>query len=248
MQLRTLSAPGLRVTCIFMIAGAILASFTLPAAAAPPDATKPQSPIISQVEAPRPQLTAKWWQSFMSLSGGASSLDRCDIRSGNIVFLAGISTEPEPSPRQCTVKPNQSLLIPIINVECSTIEGNGDTLAALNDCASHQFADNFTNLKLVIDGSPLADPARLRVNSGLFKFTMALDNPFGTTPADPDGSGPLQAPALPAKTQSVSDGYWALVPPLPPGSHTITFGGEFPTCNCPGSFTTEVTYNLTVTK
>ena len=62
----------------------------------------------------------------------------------------------------------------------------------------------------------------------LFKFSSTADNIFG----------------IPAtrKTNSVSDGFWAEIAPLPAGTHTVSFGGSYP----PGPFSTETTYILTV--
>jgi len=125
-----------------------------------------------------------------------------------------------------SVSSQQSILIPLINVECSTAEKNGDTPAELRKCATG-FADQFTDLSLTIDGTPVVDLAKFRVSSPVFTFTAAIGNVFGIPPGT---------------TRSVADGYWVLMRPLPPGSHTISFGGAFP----PGKFTPAVTYTLTV--
>jgi len=79
----------------------------------------------------------------------------------------------------------------------------------------------------VIDGTPVADLTKFRVSSPVFTFTAAIGNVFGIPPGT---------------TRSVADGYWVLMRPLPPGSHTISFGGAFP----PAEFTPAVTYALTV--
>jgi hypothetical protein len=42
---------------------------------------------------------------------------------------------------------------------------------------------------------------------------------------------------------AVADGYYLLLSPLPPGPHTINFGG---TGNFGGPFSEDITYNLTV--
>jgi len=117
----------------------------------------------------------------------------------------------------------------LINVECSTAEGNADTPAELRACA-RGFADQFTDLSLTIDGVAVASPQRFRVvHSPVFQFTAAEGNVFGV----PVGT-----------TRSVAEGYWVLIRPLSPGTHTISFGGAFP----PGGFTTSATYTLTVTR
>jgi hypothetical protein len=176
------------------------------------------------VKKPPPPLTALWWQTFLELSG-ASSLDRCDLGTGDVVFLAGTSGGGGSVTRSCTIPAGTSLLVPLINVECSEIEGNGNTPAELRRCADG-FADQFTALSLVIDGVAVTDLTRLRVHSQVFQFTAATNNAFG----------------VPAGTsRSVADGYWALIGPLAPGDHTISFGGSLPP-----DFTTQATYNLTV--
>src|SRR5688572_14977685 len=80
--------------------------------AAPPDVRKPS-----------PDLTAGWWQTFLALP--ASSLERCDLGTGHVVFLAG--TSGGTTTRSCTIPAGKSILVPLINVECSQAEGNGDS-------------------------------------------------------------------------------------------------------------------------
>jgi hypothetical protein len=235
MQFRVLSArlPRL-VWSILALAFASLVLTAGVASAAPPDANKQQGPpSTANIGAPSPELTAQWWQSFMPLNEGSSALDRCDVGTADIVFLAGTAGGSET--RSCTISSKQSILVPIINVECSTVEGNGKTPAELTSCA-RAFGDRFTSLHFKVDGKPVVPTKRFRVTSGAFTFTMAKNNPFGAGP--PEGS----TVELPATTLSVSDGYWALIPPLPVGTHTITFGGKYP----PGKFTTAATYTLTV--
>jgi hypothetical protein len=200
-----------RLVWILAVALASMVFAAAPATAAPPDVNKPSPP-----------LTAEWWQRFVAISG--NPLDRCDIGSGDVVFLAG--TTGGSATRSCTISSRQSILVPLINVECSTAEGNGNTPAELNKCA-RDFADKFTNLSLVIDGAPVSDLTKFRVGSPVFTFTAAQGNVFGIPPGT---------------TRSVADGYWALIRPLPAGTHTISFGGAYP----PGNFTTNVTYTLTV--
>ena len=143
-----------------------------------------------------------------------------------MVFLAG--TTGGAATRSCTIPAATSILVPLINVECSTAEGNADTPAELRACA-RGFADQFTDLSLTIDGVAVASPQRFRVHSPVFQFTAAEGNVFGV----PVGT-----------TRSVAEGYWVLIRPLSPGTHTISFGGAFP----PGGFTTSGTCTLTVTR
>jgi hypothetical protein len=174
------------------------------------------------VQKPAPHLTAQWWQTYMATPG--DSFSRCDLGVDAVVFLAG--TTGHAATRSCSIPAGRSLLVPLINAECSTLEGDGTTPAQLRACA-RGFADRFTGLVLKIDGRAVPDLRRLRVASPVFSFTAVPGNVFGV----PSGT-----------TRSVADGYWALIRPLPPGTHTVTFGGRYP----PGSFSTSVRYRLTV--
>ena len=178
----------------------------------------------AQVKKPDGALTASWWQQIV----GSTTLDRCDLGTGKIVFLAGTTGEPTPT-RTCTTDKNKTFLVPLINVECSTAEGDGDTFAELSECAAG-FADAFTDLKLVVDGLEVSNLNSLRVKAQS-TFTSVDGNPFG----------------IPVATNSkfAADGYWALIK-LTPGEHTLTFGGTFPVPPPDPSFTTLVTYNLLV--
>jgi hypothetical protein len=208
---RTLGSIGPRLVAVSVLVVSLLLGPTA-AVAAPP-----------QVKKPPPPLTARWWQTFLSISG--NPLDRCDLGTGEVVFLAG--TTGGAATRSCTISAGTSILVPLINVECSVAEGNGDTPAELRACA-RDFAEQFSDLSLTIDGVAVGGLQRFRVHSPVFQFTAAEGNVFGV----PAGT-----------TRSVADGYWVLIRPLSPGTHTISFGGAFP----PGGFTTFVTYTLTVT-
>ena len=208
---RTLRSIGPRLVAVSVLLVSLLLGATA-AVAAPP-----------QVKKPPPPLTALWWQTFLSISG--NPLDRCDLGTRDVVFLAG--TTGGAATRSCTIPAGTSILVPLINVECSTAEGNGDTPAELRACA-RDVAEQFTDLSLTIDGVAIADLQRFRVHSPVFQFTAAEGNVFGIPPGT---------------TRSVADGFWVLIRPLSPGTHTISFGGVFP----PQGFTTFVTYRLTVT-
>jgi hypothetical protein len=208
---RTVRSKVLRSLAVGVILAVLLLGPTA-AMAAPPAVRKPPPP-----------LTALWWQTVLSIPG--DSLDRCDLGTRDVVFLAG--TTGGAATRSCTIPAGTSILVPLINVECSTVEGNGDIPAELRACA-RGFAEQFTDLSLTIDGVAVADLQRFRVHSPVFQFTAAPGNVFGI----PAGT-----------TRSVADGYWVLIRPLSPGTHIISFGGAF----LPGGFTPSVTYTLTVT-
>jgi hypothetical protein len=174
----------------------------------------------------------------------------CDLgkQQGNLLFLVGtvgetieggevtgghtgdVRTCATPIPRGTTI------FFPLLNTECSTLEGNGKTEAELRACATdiinHVDIDSLT---LTIDGVT-SDQLAKRVQSGPggFQLTVVPNNPFGVQVSKP------------TTTLSVSDGYWALLKAtsLRPGKHTITFGGDADFPN--STFRTEVTYKIVV--
>jgi hypothetical protein len=182
----------------------------------------------AKVAKPDGSLTASWWEKFVGVTD-PETFRGCDVGTGKIVFLTGTTGDPSTdNNRSCTTDKAKTFLVPLINVECSTAEGNGETFAQLAECAK-VIADDFTDLKLEIDGQPVGNLNELRVQAES-TFTPVEGNVF---------------PTIPPFTNSkfATDGYWALIK-LTPGDHTLSFGGSYP----PGSFTTEVTYQLTVKK
>jgi hypothetical protein len=183
----------------------------------------------AHVTKPDASLTASWWQQFVGITDPNTFIG-CDVGTGKIVFLTGISATVSTDDRSCTTDKAKTFLVPLINVECSTVEGNGETFAELARCAK-DFADDFTDLKLEIDGQPIGNLNKLRVQAES-TFTPVPNNVL------------IPNISRPTNSKFAADGYWALIK-LTPGEHTLTFGGTF--AGTP-PFTTEVTYHLTVKK
>ena len=179
------------------------------------------------------EWSALWWQQALAVHSGpgspfeAGSVDCTALGTGHVAFLVG--TTGGAVSRSCSLPTGTALLLPLINTECSTIEGCGTTEAELLASASAT-ADDFTDLMATVDGRPLSDLASYRFQSPLFTWTAPSDNVFGV-------------PATADPTAAVADGYWIMLPPLAPGVHTISFGGAAPSF----SFTTAATYTITVT-
>ena len=77
-------------------------------------------------------------------------------------------------------------------------------------------------------GRPVSNLDSLRVSGAVGSCTVPDDNIFGV-------------PFEPVPHDCVADGYWALLPPLPVGSHTIHFAGGLAS-----GFSLDVTYDITV--
>jgi hypothetical protein len=213
----------------------------------------PTPPNLDLVE-----LGDQWWNWAFSIdtttdgnpfTDTTGALCNLGYQQGNLLFLVGTAGETTDSGgvtgghtgdvRTCNtpVPRDTSIFFPLLNTECSTLEGNGATVAELRACANGIISNvDVNSLTLIIDGVPSNQLVK-RVQSGPdgFQLTVVPNNPFGVDVTQP------------TTTLSVSDGYWALLPAntLTPGPHTITFGG---TANFPdsSSFKTLVTYNIVV--
>jgi len=209
------------------------------------------------------EWSARWWQWLLQIPAATNpNLDATGAhctegQSGQVWFLAGsFGTLPSPIDRFCTVPTGTSLLLPVLNqadgaglldcggpapfdVPCANFQFNGKTgVAALREVAKIS-QDNPVLLQLSIDGVPLSDVTAYRAQSPVFSYTLTTDNvisfllaAFGLPGPEPTGT---YAPA-------VSDGYWVMFTPLPPGQHTIHFEGV----QAGGFATGGITYHLTV--
>lgn len=181
------------------------------------------------------EWSAKWWQWNLSLpvdqnpsydeGGDCSNGDNGQL--GPTWFLTGVNIASGTAVRDCTVPAGKALFFPIINTECSTLEAPpfyGSNEEELRDCAQ---GFHVGNVYAEIDGVAVQNLDRYLIESPLFTFIVPENNIWGL----PSGTG-----------QSVSNGYFLMLPPLSVGEHTIHFGGTY----IDYDFTLDITYNLTV--
>ena len=221
---------------------AVVVMLSLAGAAGTPAAVGASPPSVVPPKA-RPhgatyaEWSARWWQwAFSTEATAGGPFDDGTIDCGThqpyrrVWFLAGPFNESGTVDRSCTVPVGTRLLIPVINVECSNLEGDpfyGATPAARAECVSADlFA--FDKLGLSIDGRPIENLARFVVISPDFAFTGVAGNPVGVV-----GTG-----------SSTSRGVFVMLGPLPPGSYIVTFTGTFPMF----PFTANATYTVVVTR
>ena len=149
-------------------------------------------------------------------------------QDANVWFLAGTFATGAVA-RECMVPAGTAMLVPVINlVYCAFAEDAPETRAEAYVRSQVAIVRNgAAGLSLTVDGKPVR-----RVTyeeSELFSVTLPEDNLFG----------------LPAETEvgpCADAGYYALLPPLPVGEHTIRIQG---TLDAAG-LRVDVTYRITV--
>jgi hypothetical protein len=190
--------------------------------------------------------SAAWWQWYMQLpvtdsvgivhpgiDAGQAAFDVTEGQTGNVWFLAAPFGTVV---RSCTIPANTALFVGLLNVECSNIEGLGDTAKQQRACAkaTADFIDP-TSLFCTIDGVPVASLSSYRTGSPQFSFTAP--SPcwiFGSCEGGTGGNG--------GPGTSVGNGYYLFLAPLAAGQHTIHYGGAFPSFG----LSLDMTYIITV--
>jgi hypothetical protein len=227
---------GLRLNLIAVILGIMVLA---PMVAAADDVNPGVYPVDSVICGKTyGEWSEEWWKWALSIPLDRNPLtdttgEFCaEGQSGDVWFIGGIiSTQPSPIQitRTCTIPAGKALFFPVINGECSRIEGNGETEEELRACANNQM-EYVTVKEAKVDGKKLKNLDDYRVESDLFIFKLPKDNILGLHPGS---------------SKSVADGYWIMLEPLSEGKHTIYIHGKmvFPDGS---SFETEVTYKITV--
>jgi hypothetical protein len=205
------------------------------------------------------QWAAAWWQWDLAIPAHSPPFSthvnhplvdptgaQCGVgQSGPVWFLGGADFQNGQSTgapivrNSCTVPTSKALFFPLLNIECSTLEGskNGcaDTLAD-NQTLTKQVIDMAANVSADVDGAavPVTLNSNYREHSAPFSFTLPQDDVLSFIGEGPFHQG-IYSPAVDA-------GYYVMLAPLPAGQHKVHFHGEVPAF----SYVLDVTYNLTV--
>jgi hypothetical protein len=112
---------------------------------------------------------------------------------------------------------------------CSFAEHHVKTESELRTCAKAD-QDKVTSATITVDGGQVK-PYRLQ--SPLFTVTLPENNALGFKPQT---------------TPALADGYWAILKPLPVGSHTIHASGSLVDFTTTGTtnFASDVIYHITI--
>jgi hypothetical protein len=159
--------------------------------------------------------TIKFWQWILSMPVDINpTTDNTGERCGEgqsslpVFFLSGAGGSVVE--RTCTVPAGKAILVPVGSVECSFAEFGefgGTTEEELHTCAEEDQSSN-PILFLSVDGRQIQQLEKYRIHSRAFNVTFPENALFGAK------AGPSVA---------VSDGYWIILEPLPPGEHEIHF-------------------------
>ena len=190
------------------------------------------------------ELTAAWWQWVYSFPAAQSpqiqqgAVDCGVSQSGPIWFLAGSPTGTDTYVRSCAIPHQKALFFPVLNSSWVNEPGETVTVAEKRD---------------ILDGV-LSDVRPGVLNSRACRLEVTVDGAISTfsVPTVRVQSPPFAASKVPGHVdpESISDGFWVLLPPLSQGQHVIHIGGAF----CEFDSTeihpfiggVDITYNLTV--
>lgn len=185
------------------------------------------------------EWSAQWWQWLVAIPAGSNPILQsgpvnCALgQRGPVIFLPG-TLGGGPILRSCTV-PEKALFFPLVNLVAINTPLPDPQLTVAE---KRTFADSTIslacNLQATLNGVPLVHSLTIaRAQSPTFSLLAGPDDLLGRDPGELD-------------PESVSDGYWIMVPPLSPGAHTLQFSGAL--CSPPGTpfFEVDVTYSLTV--
>jgi hypothetical protein len=199
------------------------------------------------------EWSAQWWQWALAGPDGANAVqdttgEFCAVHQpkGKVWFLAGSFGVPGVE-RTCTIPPHRALFYPLINTVWTDCPGTPDedltdteireiltTLSAAGDRVCH--------ITSTLDGVSISSLQILTVRTQSPTFTSTL--PENHLPGL--GGCGFELPVGETGRQ-ISEGYWAMLPPLSPGEHVLTLHGA--ACNAATGaieFETGVTYHLTV--
>jgi hypothetical protein len=183
------------------------------------------------------EWAAAWWQWAFAIPTPMNPLadttgEFASVgQQGPVWFLAGVWGANYQVVRECTVPADKMLFFPIANWVTAGWQFTGPedvagfvvwARGALKDAA-----DQASGMACEIDGTPVLNIDAYREQSGPFPLTFPVDNLWG----HPEWQLELQTDVL-----GMDEGYYLMLAPLKPGTHTIHFQA--------GSM--DVTYHLTV--
>lgn len=187
------------------------------------------------------QWSVEWWKWALSQQVETHPLfdttgqNASQGQTGDVWFLGASFGDPPQVSRSITVPAGTSLFFPLINFEEDSAFAPDMTVTDMQNEVAN-FAAQVTALSLVVDGVPMNELFLLRAKSPA-SFSVQL-------PASDSVYEHFGVDAGSSIAAVVSDGYWAFIDALPPGVHTIQFGGT--QVNGADTVTVGANYSVTV--
>jgi hypothetical protein len=196
------------------------------------DTTDPFVPVLLEVGTEHYGYTieewgVRWWKWALELQGDNPLVDPTGAfcangQIGDVWFLAG--TTGGSATRSCTIPAGKALLFPIVN----TVVDN----SFVPDPTSPYWRDEATLVQAVDDAMALTHDMALDIDGITWTNAELLETYAGATvfaytlPAEPNFyTACCSASIVGTVDPAVTGGFWAMLDPLPPGPHEITFTG-----------------------
>jgi hypothetical protein len=170
---------------------------------------------------------AQWWQYVLGIPADENPLfdntgAQCGLGQwGAVFFLVGTATTGPVIRKECKVPADTGLFFPLINISCAVPEDGSTAKDIEKVCSDIIDLVDQKSLFLTIDGKKVQNLDKFRA-SEFFSFTGAAHGPYEFTGC---GTPPCYADFRPI---AFSDGYWAMVRPLPSVSTLFTSEGGSP--------------------
>lgn len=185
------------------------------------------------------EWSAAWWQYALETPADNNPfLDEtganCNFGQSGAVFFLVSTFGGSATRNECRVPAGKVLFFPLLDFAVFRSEDDGQREHSLRNYIG-SFIHSTRRLQASIDGmdagalvslEPRFTPLRTISPAGFFPVVAPENNIFGGIPGQ--------------SYDTVSDGFYLLVAPLPAGAHTIKFGG------ISRNFAADVTYNLIV--
>jgi hypothetical protein len=143
----------------------------------------------------------------------------------------------------CVVPTGAMLFFPVLNSLCTNEPPPLTPTEDLAPCAAFT-PDLVTDLAVTIDGAQVADVRRFRAAAPAFGLTLPEDNLldlfFGPVPAGSCFPDPDVGTCVP--WVAATDGFWLMLPPLPPGEHALHIFAAVQHPELGVDFTVDVTF------
>jgi hypothetical protein len=186
-------------------------------------------------------LSARWWQFVEEFPEAPNPLveqgpvDCSRGQAGSVWFLVGVPrttppTELTGASRTCEIPSGKTLFFPLVNATFINEPGDCDRPAGCTVAEKRQRVNEFVDRCTVSSTLDGVQQGMVRAQSPTFDVTVGPTDVYGI----PEGT---------RDSAAVSDGFWILLDPLPPGEHQLQFEGL---CTAPEFFAFEVIYDLTV--